>query len=362
MKILMTTDTAGGVWSYAIHLSELLSIQGIQIVLAAMGTGISQGQRKQIEQLQKKGVKVVFNKMKLEWMEDSQEDIVRATDWIWQLYKSESPDLIHLNNYGQVTQDWDVPTVLVAHSCIASWWKAVKRTPLPFRFNSYFRMVSEAFEQADAVVSPTYSIQKSFQKLYGVRSNQLVIYNAVRRSHQIYSPKRKILFAAGRIWDEGKNISLLLDAAKNIKSEIYIAGPVDGNYSQPANVTFLGELSKKQVSSWMRMAMAYVLPVKYEPFGLSFLEAASHSTALIGGNIDTLKEIWGDAMTYVNPFNVKELTETCNALTEDMERTIQLGKKAYQRSGFFSEEEMVKQYQHLYNSLLYSTRSLLYKL
>jgi len=348
----MTTDTAGGVWSYSTALSETLARYGIRVVLAASGTNISRSQRKSIHLLERKGVKVHFKVLKLEWMDDASEDIDRASGWIRQLVKEERPDLIHFNNYGQVRLGWDIPTVLVAHSCVASWWLAVKKEPLPQRYASYFRIVEEAFAMADAVVSPTAAIQQTYQSLYGIRSNQLVIPNGIRKiAHPTLLPQKKSIFSAGRIWDEAKNISLLLAAASEIKSEIYIAGPASERYRPIKNVTFLGELSRRQVANWMRIATAYVMPVKYEPFGLSFLEAAAYSRPLIGGDIGTLREIWGEDMIYTDPEDKEELAARCNQLISDTSKTKELGIRAYRRSQHFTLEGMADRYHRLYTSL-----------
>jgi glycogen(starch) synthase len=43
------------------------------------------------------------------------------------------------------------------------------------------------------------------------------------------------------------------------------------------------------------------LPARYEPFGLSVLEAALSGCALVLGDIASLREVWGGAACYVRP-------------------------------------------------------------
>jgi glycogen synthase len=352
MKILMTTDTAGGVWSYSTSLSLALSKFGIKTLVAASGPPLNRGQKKDIIQLKKKGIEFHFKELKLEWMENSEEDIENASIWIRKLVDKFSPDLIHFNNYGQAILDWKVPTVLVAHSCVASWWKAVKHSRLPDYLEGYFKMVNQAFENANVVVSPTKAILNDYQRFYGLKDNQVVIPNGVEPpSNPIITPKKDFIFSAGRIWDEAKNLSLLLDAAEDINAEIFIAGSGSENHPSIKNVTFLGELSREQVANWMRMAKVYAMPVKYEPFGLSFLEAAYYSTALIGGDIDTLHEIWDDAMVYTCPDDKKEFSEICNELIADDSKTNELAYKAYMRAQHYSLDTMAERYHELYNSI-----------
>ena len=52
MRVLMTTDTVGGVWTYAIELTAALAPHGIEVVLAAMGPQLTLEQRSRAERLQ----------------------------------------------------------------------------------------------------------------------------------------------------------------------------------------------------------------------------------------------------------------------------------------------------------------------
>ena len=120
MKILMTTDTAGGVWQYGIDLASCLLEEQIEVVLVGMGPMPNEGQLSQIRKCRKRGLHFYHRAYQLEWMDDPWEDISGAGAWIKDLYHKEKPDLMHFNNYAQVGLDWEVPSVLVAHSCVTS--------------------------------------------------------------------------------------------------------------------------------------------------------------------------------------------------------------------------------------------------
>ena len=40
MKVLMTADTVGGVWTYALELAGALAPHGVTVALATMGAGL----------------------------------------------------------------------------------------------------------------------------------------------------------------------------------------------------------------------------------------------------------------------------------------------------------------------------------
>lgn len=345
MKILMTTDTVGGVWHYTLDLASCMLEEQISVVLLAMGPKPDKAQQAQVDKLS--NVKFYHMSCKLEWMDDPWDDMDAAGDWIKEIYNKENPDTIHFNHYAHVSLGWTCPVILVAHSCVASWWKAVKNEALPEKYNRYFQTVKAALHSADTVVSPTASMLESYQQLYGRLPNARVIHNGFSGSGTD-KKKKPIIFSMGRLWDEAKNISLILQSAKWIKGNIYIAGDRKENTQCPKHVTFLGQLSRQEIFDWLSISKLYVLPVKYEPFGLSFLEAASHKCALVGGRIPTMQELWNDSMTYTSVSNAKELARACNKLLNDESYCDRMGLKAYQNAQNYTLGNKKDQYMKLY--------------
>ncbi|MEB3829625.1 glycosyltransferase [Phormidium sp. CCY1219] len=60
-------------------------------------------------------------------------------------------------------------------------------------------------------------------------------------------------------------------------------------------------MSPEELSHWYARAAIYAFPARYEPFGLSVLEAALSGCALVLGDIPRLREMWGDAAVFANP-------------------------------------------------------------
>src|SRR5690606_2302786 len=158
MKILMTTDTAGGVWHYAMDLAEGLLDEQIQVVLISMGPAPTTSQMEQVKKQQKKGLNFYHQPFKLEWMDEPWEDVTEAGKWIMQIYEKEKPDLLHFNNYSHVDLGWEIPTLLVAHSCMGSWWHSVKNESLPKLYTHYSETVKKSFLSADTVVFPSQAL------------------------------------------------------------------------------------------------------------------------------------------------------------------------------------------------------------
>ncbi|MBV9746779.1 MAG: glycosyltransferase family 1 protein, partial [Acidobacteriia bacterium] len=93
-RVLLTADSVGGVWTYAIELARGLSERGTRIALATMGAPLSRGQGREASCV--RGLQVFETGFKLEWMPDPWEDVRRAGDWLLALTASFQPDLVHL--------------------------------------------------------------------------------------------------------------------------------------------------------------------------------------------------------------------------------------------------------------------------
>ncbi|HSX84265.1 MAG TPA: glycosyltransferase family 4 protein, partial [Cellvibrio sp.] len=220
----MTTDTLGGVWSYCMELCAALQPHAVEVVLATMGRALSLEQRKQVDLLD--NVEVHESTWRLCWMEEPWEDVSRAGEWLLSLARRYQPDVIHLNDLGHGNLVWPAPVVMVGHSCVLSWWDAVKNTSAPDEWQDYLKRIGAGLRHADLVVAPTRAMYEALAHHYGPFTSAdhscSVIYNGCNFPALADSPTEKFLhaepliFAAGRIWDEAKNIGALSTIAADL--------------------------------------------------------------------------------------------------------------------------------------------------
>ncbi|HWO83139.1 MAG TPA: hypothetical protein VNM38_05045, partial [Solirubrobacterales bacterium] len=76
MKILISTDTVGGVLTYTAELAAALEAQGDEVVVATMGPRLRREQRELLPQ------RVHESGYRLEWMEDPWDDVAAAGRWL----------------------------------------------------------------------------------------------------------------------------------------------------------------------------------------------------------------------------------------------------------------------------------------
>jgi len=350
LKILMTADTVGGVWTYTVSLCKALEKYNTEVHLMTMGGKPVKQQSDQIRSL--KNVHLYCSDYKLEWMENPWENVQQAAIWIKEVYEKVQPDIIHFNNYGQVNQIWDCPVVTVFHSCVQTWWEAVKRENLPNEWKKYKEIVKQALFSSDILIAPTKAILDQAHKAYGKTGFAKVIYNGSGSKAYSTQKKERFILTAGRIWDEAKNISLLSRIAKQLKWPVYVAGTHNKNEEEFENIHFLGQLPPEVLQELMLKAVLFVMPAKYEPFGLAILEAARAGCTLALGNIDTLNEIWGETALYFDPFNDEEALLVLQQLIEDKELRTELAKKSMKRAQSFTEQKMAENYFEVYKSLI----------
>ncbi|SFU55237.1 Glycosyltransferase involved in cell wall bisynthesis [Pontibacter akesuensis] len=353
-KILMTADTVGGVWNYTLELVRALAPFKTEVALATMGAPLSEEQRRQADDID--NLTIYESTYKLEWMENAWEDVEEAGQWLLKLKDEVQPDLVHLNGMVHGALDFGVPKLVVVHSCVLSWWKAVKDEEAPKEWNKYKEMVTNGLQSANMVVAPTQAMLHQAEQLYGPFQHSSVVYNGRGQHGFQFGKKEPFVFSMGRVWDEAKNISMLAHIASDLQWPVYIAGdakhPATGKEVELENVHFLGQLSEKEVSDLLSRASIYALPAKYEPFGLTILEAAMSGCALVVGKTDSQAEIWGNAAKYVDPNNADELRDTINNLIEDEFARNIMAMRAIKRSHGYTADPMGQDYDHIYRQLL----------
>jgi len=167
--------------------------------------------------------------------------------------------------------------------------------------------------------------------------------------------KETIIFSAGRIWDEAKNIKALTGIADRIDWPVYLAGSLQNADTSAVvdaeKVRLLGQIPAEEISIWMQRASIYALPAHYEPFGLTVLEAAYHGAALLLSGIPTFRELWDGAALFVNPRDEDQILEGINRLVRDDKLRENLGAKARKRALEFTPSRMAAEYFSIYREI-----------
>ncbi len=354
----MTADTVGGVWTYALELTRALQTYDVEVLLATMGPGLTSAQRKDAQSIP--NLNLFKSDYKLEWMPNCWLDVKRAGDWLLHLENRLCPDVIHLNGYAHANLPWKNPTLVVGHSCVFSWWQAVHGSTPPAEWQRYKDEVTSGLQAADLVVAPSGAMLRALNTHYGAIEDGRVIPNG--RNPEYFKPaaKEQFVLSAGRLWDGAKNIDRLAEVAHELPWPVFVAGehpqqPMQNN-SIAQRCKWLGALAELELRSWFAAAPVYALPALYEPFGYTPLEAALSGSALVLGDIASLREIWSDAAVFVDPNDSQALKDELLRLIKNDEYRRDISRQARERALEFSSARMGQNYFAAYSELLLDSK------
>lgn len=188
-----------------------------------------------------------------------------------------------------VAKKYNIPLVITEHS-------SVKRGP--YVRESYYKRIVNSYKSADSIISVGNGLKKEIEDLTN-RKDIKVIGNLVDLSlFQIRNVEREsdeFIFFSVAFLEGEKGFDTLIKAFskkfKNKKVRLVIGG--DGSQRTwlegiaksedvEKQVTFLGALSRDEVASWMNKCDSFVLPSRYETFGVVYIEALASGKPVIG--------------------------------------------------------------------------------
>jgi len=352
----MSASAIDDVWTYALDLTRALADYGVNVSLATMGAPLSREQRAEAAAIS--NLEIFESGYKLEWMEDSWRDVRKAGEWLRLLEDRVRPDVVHLNGYAHGALDWRAPVLVAGHSCVLSRWRAALGYPAPAEWNQYRADAARGLNAANVVIAPTRAMLASLGRHYGPLRDGRVVYHG--RDPSLFeardpSLKDEFVIATGRLCDEAKNIGALGRVASQIVWPALVAGSErlpDGAAASISNLHPLGELSQQKITGWLARAAIFALPARYEPFGLSALEAGLAGCALVLGDIHSLREVWGDAAIFVPPNDVEALRDAIEELIEDASLRAAYGARARMRALEFTPRRMAAGYLAAYADLM----------
>jgi glycogen synthase len=365
MKILLSTDTIGGVLTYTTDLAAALEAAGDEVVVATMGPRLRRAQREALPG------RIHESRLRLEWMENPWGDVAAAGEWLLRLEEEERPDVVHLCSYAHGVLPFRAPKVLVAHSDVLSWWRAVHGSEAPADWDRYREEMAAGLAGADAVVAPTTALLEELERDHVLNPEHTqVIANGsptppphradAPELHQLFHPAdRKVdavragggfVLGSGRFWDAAKNKVALDAAAAGLSWPVLVAGDL-GGAAAPRHAHSAGVLDSAALAALRREAPIYAAPAVYEPFGLGILEAARDGCALVLGDVPSLHELWEDAAIFVDPRDHNGLHEVLACLIDAPQVRNDLAEQARERAAGYTIERTAAAYRSLYETL-----------
>ncbi len=302
-SVLVTTDAVGGVWRYAVELSRGLAARGCPVTLAVLGPAPSAAQVAELEDTA--SIELVNTGLPLDWLAERPAELDRAARALTKLAATVDVVLLHAPALmGQCT--WPVPVAAMAHSCIGTWWDAVRGGRVAPDYAWRARATSDGLRRADAIAAPSHAFAAALHRVHGV-GGLSVVYNGLDPVRRPGVPRARAVLTAGRLWDDAKNARLLDTVAARLSAPLRAAGPTEGPGGAQVmlnHMVLLGRLSEPAMGEAFARASVFASAALYEPFGLAVLEAAQSGLALVLSDIPTFRELWDGAAVFVPPGDV----------------------------------------------------------
>jgi glycogen synthase len=199
-------------------------------------------------------------------------------------------------------------------------------------------------------------------------------YGQPRRAEVIYPGRNPIFFnpyvskddcvlTVGRLIDAGKQVSLLTQFVHPVP--VCIVGaehtvpvpriPIRADVkiaTDQTSVAIRGPQTEAQLRALYSRAAIYAATARYEPLGMTALEAAFSRCAIVANDIPSFREIWGDAALYFRTNDASSLAENIRQLSHDRSLRRAYAELAYNRARErFTTKRMIDDYLQLYRGL-----------
>lgn len=258
-----------------------------------------------------------------------------------EIVKKEGPiDIIHAQSslWGgisatYISEKYNIPLVITEHS-------SVERGP--YVKKSYIPFIRDSYKKAKKVITVGNGLKNEIQALSG-RNDIEVIGNLVDLSKFTIKKKvknEKFIFFSLAFLEGEKGFDTLIKAfAKKFKDKeamLYIGG--DGSQRTwlealaeengvKEKVIFLGALSRDDVAKWMNKCDCFVLPSRYETFGVVYIEALASGRPVIGALNGGAEDIINNLNGYLIP-------------VDDIDKLSEKMLEVYNKIDSYDEEEI----------------------
>ena len=208
-----------------------------------------------------------------------------------------------------IAEKYNIPLVITEHS-------SVERGP--YVKKSYIPFICDSYKKAQKVITVGNGLKNEIESLSG-RQDIEVIGNLVDLSKFTIKKRiqnEKFIFFSLAFLEGEKGFDTLIKSfAKKFKDKeavLYIGG--DGSQRSwlealtvesgvKDKIIFLGDLSRDDVSKWMNKCDCFVLPSRYETFGVVYIEALASGRPVIGALNGGAEDIINNLNGYLIPID-----------------------------------------------------------
>ncbi|MEK7605389.1 MAG: glycosyltransferase family 1 protein [Patescibacteria group bacterium] len=137
------------------------------------------------------------------------------------------------------------------------------------------------------------------------------------------------------------DLQLVIVGKKGWKYEEILEAPQ--KYGVEDRVTFVDFVTDEDLILFYKNALCFAWPSLYEGFGLPILEAMKLGCPVVTSNVSSLPEAGGDAVLYVDPEDVSDITDKLDQVASDPRLRKTMIEKGHRQVQKFSWEKSAKE-------------------
>jgi hypothetical protein len=254
----------------------------------------------------------------------------------------------------QIKKKYALPLIVTIRAADINLLKKVKK-------NSHtWNTAKQLLQECDAVLTLNSYAKKFIYKKFDIASEIIphgLDFNLYGQNIIFENKSIDILVVASAI--KRKKIDWVIRAFKEYRGpenhKLVVAG--DGPELQGLmdlaedneDISFKGQIPRKEVIQLMRSSKLFALPSKRETFGRVYIEAAAQKCALIAHKDTGIDGVFGtdDGVSFVSDY--KEFKTQLHKFLTGEENLKSMGEKAYHKSLQLTWDQVIKKYYNTYN-------------
>jgi len=282
------------------------------------------------------------------------------------LLKKQNVDIYHTTNFMiPLVGMGDIKRVVTIHDLIPLLFRDYAPRAKKNRFFVVYKwLMHTAARKSDMIIAVSESTKRDVIQHLGIapdNENKVrVIHEGVTTNHipaQRIARNETIFLFVGRR-DPYKNLPMLVQSLADLRNEglpakLRVVGSDDPRYPEARqlaeklgvndHVLWSGYVPDRDLLSAYQQADVFVLPSRYEGFGLPVLEAMACGTPVICSNTSSLPEVAGNAALMIDPSNPATLTDAMRRVIKDPALRADLSRKGLAQAAAFTWDETARQ-------------------
>ena len=234
-----------------------------------------------------------------------------------------NPLLLNLTNSGPILYNNQVSTVHDVSFYINKKW-------FSFLYRNFYKFITpKLIMRSSKILTVSNFSRETILKYFNINHNKIIVINNAstlnipeQKANEIIDSNYILFVGADSLRKNLVNVLKAFNEIQNLDIKIKIVG-LGKSYNlkdeifQNQNIEIIDQINDNDLCNLYSNAKMLLFPSFYEGFGIPPIEAMLCKCPVIASDIPVFREIYGDAVLYINPSNVNEIKNAILELLND---------------------------------------------